>query len=77
MPALAAQLRTKLLPAFKSGHTRYVEFVTDHFEDGCRWLDAGGGRRIFPDLYDGERELVRARVWSRCVMRTRYPSRIT
>ena len=59
MPGLDDQLLTKLLPGFKSGHTRYVEFIKDHFRDGCRWLDAGGGRRIFPDLYDGERELVR------------------
>ncbi len=59
MPGLADLLLRKLLPGFKSGHTRYVRFVKEHFKDGCRWLDAGGGRRIFPDLYDGERELVR------------------
>ena len=46
------------LPRFKSGHTRYVELVKGLFKDGCRWLDAGGGRRIFHDIYDGERELV-------------------
>jgi SAM-dependent methyltransferase len=47
-----------LLPGFKTGHTRYVKSVKELFRDGCRWLDAGGGRRIFHDVYDGERELV-------------------
>jgi SAM-dependent methyltransferase len=64
---LKSKLQQKLLPGFKSGHTRYVEFVKAYFKDGCRWLDAGGGRRIFPDLYDGERELVqRARTVTVC-----------
>ena len=48
----------KLLPEFRSGHTRYVDCVKEQFRDGCRWLDAGGGRRICHDLYDGEQELV-------------------
>ena len=47
-----------LLPGFTSGHTRYVQCVKELFRDGCRWLDAGGGRRIFHDLYDGEQALV-------------------
>lgn len=47
-----------LLPRFKSGHTRYVEIVKTLFQDGCRWLDAGGGRRIFHDVYDGEKDLI-------------------
>jgi ubiquinone/menaquinone biosynthesis C-methylase UbiE len=47
-----------LLPNYKSGHTRYVEIVKHLFKDGCRWLDAGGGRRVFPDEYDGEQELI-------------------
>ncbi len=46
-------------PAFKSGHTLYVEAVKDLFRDGCRWLDAGGGHQIFHDSYDGEADLVR------------------
>jgi SAM-dependent methyltransferase len=59
MPGLHDQLQSKLLPGFTTGHTRYVQFIKDEFKDGCRWLDAGGGRRIFPDLEDGERDLVR------------------
>ena len=40
-----------------------MEYVKTRFTEGCRWLDAGGGRRIFHDLYDGERDLVtRARL---------------
>jgi ubiquinone/menaquinone biosynthesis C-methylase UbiE len=42
----------------KSGHTLYVERVKEQFQDGCCWLDAGGGHRIFHDAYDGEAELV-------------------
>ncbi len=50
----------RLLPGSKVGHDVYVEYVTTHFRDGCRWLDAGGGRHIFPDLRpEGERELVK------------------
>jgi SAM-dependent methyltransferase len=48
----------RLLPGFKPGHTVYVEYIKTNFPDGCRWLDAGGGRHIFPDLCEGERELV-------------------
>ncbi len=59
MSGLADRLLRRLLPGFKSGQTKYVWFVKDQFKDGYRWLDAGGGRRIFPDLYDGECELVR------------------
>jgi SAM-dependent methyltransferase len=55
---LTARLIRGLLPGFRSGHTRYVECVKGLFRDGCRWLDAGGGRRIFHDPYDGERDLV-------------------
>jgi ubiquinone/menaquinone biosynthesis C-methylase UbiE len=55
---ISSFLRRKLLPQFQSGHTRYVECVKEVFRDGCRWLDAGGGRRIFPDAYDGEQSLV-------------------
>src|SRR5262249_35341703 len=45
------------------GHTAYVDYIKAHFRDGCRWLDAGGGRHIFPDLREGEKELVqRARM---------------
>ncbi len=58
MAGLTPYLTRKLLPGFKSGHTRYVECVKELFQDGCRWLDAGGGRRIFHDLYDGEHTLV-------------------
>lgn len=56
---LYARLFAKLLPGFKNGHTLYVQFVKNQFMAGCRWLDAGGGRRIFHDLYDGERDLVK------------------
>jgi SAM-dependent methyltransferase len=58
MMSFSNYLIRKILPNFKSGHTRYVECVKDYFRDGCRWLDAGGGKRVFPDLYDGERELI-------------------
>jgi 2-polyprenyl-3-methyl-5-hydroxy-6-metoxy-1,4-benzoquinol methylase len=47
-----------LIPNFISGHSRYVELVKQLFVPDCRWLDAGGGRRIFPDEYDGEAGLV-------------------
>jgi ubiquinone/menaquinone biosynthesis C-methylase UbiE len=57
-PSITETVIGKLLPGFKSGHTRYVKCVKHHFRDGCRWLDAGGGRRLFHDLDDGERELV-------------------
>lgn len=46
-------------PPFKTGHTRYVDFVKSQFTDGCRWLDAGGGHQVFHDLYDGEENLIR------------------
>jgi ubiquinone/menaquinone biosynthesis C-methylase UbiE len=58
MSGIANYLIRKLLPGFKSGHTRYVECVKEVFREGWRWLDAGGGRRIFHDTYDGEEELV-------------------
>jgi ubiquinone/menaquinone biosynthesis C-methylase UbiE len=57
-PSITQRIIRKLLPGFKTGHTRYVECVKGLFTDGCRWLDAGGGRRLFHDLYDGEQELV-------------------
>jgi SAM-dependent methyltransferase len=46
------------VPEFQHGHNVYVETVKARFQDGCCWLEAGGGRRIFHDLEDGERELV-------------------
>jgi len=51
-------LMRQLIPDYQSGHTLYVRQVKKLFRDGCRWLDAGGGRRIFFDLYDGEHDLV-------------------
>jgi ubiquinone/menaquinone biosynthesis C-methylase UbiE len=42
----------------KTGHTLYVENVKAQFIPSCRWLDAGGGHRIFHDQEDGEVELV-------------------
>lgn len=45
--------------SFKTGHSVYVDVVKSRFRDGCRWMDAGGGRQLLPDLYDGEREMVR------------------
>jgi SAM-dependent methyltransferase len=44
---------------FTTGHSQYVRLVKQLFDPGCEWLDAGGGRRIFHDLYDGEQELIR------------------
>lgn len=58
MATFREKARSVLLPGFKTGHTRYVLTVKSQFRDDCRWLDAGGGRRIFHDAYDGEMELV-------------------
>lgn len=55
---VSSYLIRKLLPGFRSGHTQYVDCVKQFFRNGCRWLDAGGGRRVFHDLYDGEQDLV-------------------
>ena len=55
---LQTRMKNVLLPGFRTGHTQYVDFVKAEFRDGCCWLDAGGGRRIFHDAYDGEDELV-------------------
>jgi ubiquinone/menaquinone biosynthesis C-methylase UbiE len=59
MNSLSDKVIRTALSGTTNGHTRYVECVKGLFRDGCRWLDAGGGRRIFHDLYDGERDLVR------------------
>lgn len=56
--SISESLTQAILPGYRTGHTRYVDRVKELFRDGCHWLDAGGGRRIFHDLYDGERELV-------------------
>lgn len=58
MSKLHDRLKSWLLPGFRTGHSRYVDHVKATFKDDCRWLDAGGGRRVFHDLYDGEVELV-------------------
>ena len=59
MSGLRDRLKTIILPGFRTGHTQYVDHVKASFQDDCRWLDAGGGRRIFHDAFDGERELVK------------------
>jgi ubiquinone/menaquinone biosynthesis C-methylase UbiE len=52
------QFSQRLLPKFRTGHTLYIDYVKKAFRPDSSWLDAGGGKAIFHDLYDGERELV-------------------
>jgi hypothetical protein len=42
----------------RTGPSRYVDCVKDLLQDGGRWLDADGSRRIFHDAYFGEHDLV-------------------